>query len=95
MLQTRSYGAKIMPIDPDRHYSPGDLEALGEGKHTTIFNRIAAGEYGPVFKDGPRTKITGAGILARRERHLKPIAFGSLKGLKSVPPQVAAKAAGD
>jgi len=42
-----------MPIDPDALYSPGDLEALGEGKHTTIFNRIASGEYGPVFKDGP------------------------------------------
>jgi hypothetical protein len=84
---------QTMPIDPDALYSPGDLEAFGEGKHTTIFNRIAAGEYGAVFKDGHRTKITGAGILARREKHLKPISLGALKGLKSVPPQVATKAA--
>lgn len=81
-----------MPIDPDALYGPGDLEALGEGKHTTIFKRIAAGEYGPAYKDGARTKVTGAGILARRERHLKPVTFGALKGLKSVPLQVAAKA---
>jgi hypothetical protein len=81
-----------MPIDPHAHYSPKDLIDLGEGGHTTVHNRIAAGEYGPVYKDGPRTKVTGAGILARREKHLKPATFGALKGTKSVPFQVAAKA---
>jgi hypothetical protein len=81
-----------VPIDPDGLYGPGDLESLGEGKHTTIFKRIAAGEYGPAYKDGTRTKVKGAGIIARREKHLKPATFGTLKGLKGVPLQVAAKA---
>lgn len=81
-----------MPIDPDGLYSPRDLIELGEGGHTTVHRRIAAGEYGPIFKDGYRTKITGAGIIQRREQHLKPADLGSLKGLKGVPYQVAAKA---
>jgi len=81
-----------MPIDPDAHYAPADLMALGEGGHTTVAKRIAAGEYGPVFKDGPRTKVTGAGILARREKQLRPATFGTLRGMKGVPFQVAAKA---
>ena len=86
-----------MPIDKDAHYSPADLTALGEGGHTTVAQRIARGEYGPVYKDAPRTKVTGAGILARREAHLRPATFGTLKGMKGVPFQVAAKAgaAGD
>ena len=72
-------------INPDQLYRPrkvGELEGVGD---TTTYNRIARGEYGPVFKDGPLTLIPGQGIIDRRKRNLKPATYGVRKGVKGVP----------
>jgi hypothetical protein len=72
-------------IDPARHYRPtkvGELEGVG---NTTVYGRMARGEYGPVFKDGAITLISGQGIIDRRKRNLQLATYGARKGERGVP----------
>jgi hypothetical protein len=79
-------------IDPARNYRPrevGRLEGVGD---TTVYGRVARGEYGEVYKDGPLTLIPGQGIIDRRKRNLKPATYGARKGVRGVPKAEAASA---
>jgi hypothetical protein len=62
-------------INPDQLYSPKQLGEFENICQATAYSRMALGEYGPVFKDGRKTQITGKGILDRRAAKLKPANF--------------------
>ena len=76
----------------DRLLRPGQV-AVAEGVGpTTIYKRIAAGEYGEVFKDGDLTVIPWRNVLERRKRFLKPARYGARKGVFGIPPKAEATA---
>jgi hypothetical protein len=62
-------------IIPDQLYSPGQVGEIDNISQATCYIRIARGEYGPVYKDGRKTQITGQGILDRRVAKLRPANF--------------------
>jgi hypothetical protein len=66
-------------INPDQLYSPRQVGEIDNICQATVYNRMAVGEYGPVFKDGRKTQITGQGILGRRAAKLKPASFKAPK----------------
>jgi hypothetical protein len=71
-------------IDPDRNYRPNAVAVLEGVGPTTIFKRLAEGQY-EGFKDGQLTLITGRSILERRKQHLKPAQYNMRKGMRGVP----------
>jgi hypothetical protein len=71
-------------ISAARLYSPRQVAEIDNICEATTYKRLALGEYGPVFKDGRKTQITGQGILDRRAAKLKPARFKApkLQGLR-------------
>lgn len=62
-------------ISPDRLYSPREVCELEGCCMATFYSRMAKGQY-DAYKDGPKkTAITGASILERRRKNLKPATF--------------------
>jgi hypothetical protein len=62
-------------INPDRLYSLAQVCALDGTSIAALYIRLGRGEYGVVWKDGKKTLISGAAILARRAARLKPAKF--------------------
>jgi len=52
----------------DRLLSPKQVCIANDIGSTTFWKRLTAGEYGEPIRDGKNVKVTGAAILARRER---------------------------
>jgi hypothetical protein len=61
-------------ISPDRLYSPREVCELEGVCMASFYTRMRLGQY-EVFKDGKKTAITGASILERRRKNLKPATF--------------------
>jgi hypothetical protein len=63
-------------IGPDKMYRPKEVAALEGICVALVYQRLAAGEYHPCFKDGDKlTLIAGSAILARRRAKLTPAKF--------------------
>jgi hypothetical protein len=61
-------------ISPDRLYSPREVCEFEGCCMATFYTRMARHEY-ECYKDGNKTAITGASILERRRKVLKPATF--------------------
>ena len=61
-------------INPDKMYAPREVCELEDCCMATLYLRMARGEYA-AFKDGRRTVIPGAAILARRHNRLTRAKF--------------------
>jgi hypothetical protein len=68
-------------INPNQLYSPRQVGEIDNVSQATVYNRMALGEYGPVFKDGRKTQVPGQGILDRRAAKLKPLQGSEAAGL--------------
>jgi hypothetical protein len=62
-------------INSDQLYSPRQVAEIDNISLAELYNRIARGEYGEVYKDGRKTQLTGKGILDRRAAKLKRASF--------------------
>jgi hypothetical protein len=62
-------------IVPDQMYAPKQGAKLEGVSLALFYQRMAAGQYGAVYKDGRLTRIPGSGILARRRQRLMRAKF--------------------
>jgi excisionase family DNA binding protein len=71
----------------ERLLTPRKVAELDGCSLTTVYERLATGEYAAV-KDGSKTLISSASVARRREG-LPRAEYGRRKGIRGVPPRAA------
>jgi hypothetical protein len=73
----------VQMSDVERLLTVKEVARLESISVTSVYARLLAGEY-DAYRDGPRTKVTEASVLRRRER-LPKAEFGARRGIKGIP----------